>query len=100
MQLLSSHPAIPQVIEYMLASNEHSDHEVAVESCEFWQSFCDAELDPELLRPFLPRLIPVLMKNMVWEEYDEEVQDAEEAETSGGKQEKDSELKPFIAKDR
>jgi hypothetical protein len=49
----------------MLASNEHADHDVAVESCEFWMGFCDAELDPELLRPFLPRLIPLLMKNMV-----------------------------------
>lgn len=28
-------------------------------------AFCEARLEPELLRPFLPRLIPVLMKNMV-----------------------------------
>ena len=84
----------------MLASNEHSDHDVAVQSCEFWQSFCDAELDPEMLRPFLPRLIPVLMKNMVWEEYDDEVLDAEAAETSAGRQEKDSELKPYLGKNR
>jgi transportin-1 len=58
-------PYLYQVIEYMLASNEHADQEVALESCEFWSCFCDAELDPELLRPFLPRLIPMLMKNMV-----------------------------------
>ena len=60
-------PFIYQVIEYMLASNEHDDEGVALESCEFWMGFCDAELEPELLRKFLPRLIPMLMKNMVGE---------------------------------
>ncbi|GAX84819.1 hypothetical protein CEUSTIGMA_g12240.t1 [Chlamydomonas eustigma] len=93
-------PYLYQVIEYMLASNEHADQEVALESCEFWSCFCDAELEPELLRPFLPRLIPMLMKNMVFDEYDEEVQDAEAAEANPTKQDKDSELKPFSATDR
>lgn len=37
-------------------------------------AFCEARLEPELLRPFLPRLIPVLMKNMVFEQHDEDVQ--------------------------
>lgn len=28
-------------------------------------TFCEAKLDPTLLRPFLPRLVPLLMRNMV-----------------------------------
>jgi hypothetical protein len=35
------------------------------QSAEFWNAFCDAQLEGELLRPFLPRLIPLLMRNMV-----------------------------------
>ncbi|KAG1677077.1 hypothetical protein FOA52_001247 [Chlamydomonas sp. UWO 241] len=96
-------PFLYQIIEYMLASNEHADQDVAVESCEFWMGFCDAELDPDLLRPFLPRLIPLLMKNMVFDDYDDEVGDAETAETAGpggAREERDSELKPFMASDR
>lgn len=48
---------------------------MALESAEFWVAFCDADdLDSGLLRPFLPRLIPLLLDKMVFEEYDEEVQ--------------------------
>eukprot|EP00798_Chlamydomonas_sp_ICE-L_P031863 gene31863-7069_t len=94
---------VGMVTEYMLAMNEGEDETVALESCEFWMAFCEAQLDPELLRPFLPRLIPVLMKNMVFDEYDEDVQDAEAAEAAAGgpqKEERDSELKPFHLKER
>ena len=44
---------------------------MALESCEFWSAFCEAavsqpdRLNPEILRPFLGRLVPVLLKNMV-----------------------------------
>ena len=47
------------------------DEGVALESCEFWSAFCEASvaqpdrLNPEILRPFLGRLVPVLLKNMV-----------------------------------
>jgi hypothetical protein len=38
---------------------------VCAQSCEFWLAFCEAQIESELLKPFLPRLIPMLMKNMV-----------------------------------
>lgn len=58
-------PVPPQVIEYMLASNQDSHEGVALESAEFWMAFLEAEADREVLQPFLPKLIPVLLKNMV-----------------------------------
>ena len=51
-----------------------------------------------MLRPFLGRLVPVLLKNMVYDEYDEEVQDAEAAEDADQAEEKDQEIKPFISR--
>ena len=36
-----------------------------MEACEFWTAFCESELDKGALRPALPRVLPVLLKNMV-----------------------------------
>jgi transportin-1 len=50
---------------------QSGDEGVALESCEFWSAFCEAavsqpdRLSPEVLRPYLGRLVPVLLKNMV-----------------------------------
>lgn len=58
-------PFMGQLVEYMLASNEHADPAVALAAAEFWTAYLELQLDPGLLRPALPRLIPVLLKNMV-----------------------------------
>ncbi len=57
--------------EHILAAVQSGDEGVALESCEFWSAFCEAAvsqpetLSPDVLRPFLGRLVPVLLKNMV-----------------------------------
>lgn len=58
-------PFMGQLVVYMLASNEHSNSAVALAAAEFWTAYLDQQLDPGLLRPYLSRLIPVLLKNMV-----------------------------------
>jgi len=75
---------------------QDGDEGVALESCEFWTAFCEAQVEPGVLRPFLGRLVPVLLKNMVYDEYDEEVQDAEAAEDADHGDDKDQEIKPFV----
>lgn len=55
-------------------------------------------MEPAVLRPFLGRLVPVLLKNMVYDEYDEEVQDAEAAEDADHADDTDQEIKPFISR--
>lgn len=52
---------------------QDGDEGVALESCEFWSAFCEAAVDPQTLRPFLGRLVPVLLKNMMYDDFDEEV---------------------------
>ncbi|GBF88521.1 transportin-like protein [Raphidocelis subcapitata] len=90
-------PQFHQVIEYMLAMHADGDEGVALESAEFWVAFCDADnVEPELLRPFLPRLIPLLLDKMVFEEFDEEVQEAEAEEEAAatGAADADKDVRP------
>lgn len=102
-------PHLEEIIEYMLKSTQDGDEGVALESCEFWSAFCEASLPPQLLRPYLPQLIPVLLKNMVYDEYDDEVTEAEladePAQGSGALGNSvpgagDHEIKPFIPRSK
>ena len=43
---------------------QDEDEGIAVEACEFWTAFCESEIDKDVLRPFLPRVLPVLLTNM------------------------------------
>ncbi|GFP97743.1 transportin-1 [Phtheirospermum japonicum] len=84
-------PHLRNVIEYMLLVNNDSDDEVALEACEFWSAYCEAELPPENLREFLPRLIPILLSNMAYADDDESLLEAEE---DGSLPDRDQDLKP------
>jgi hypothetical protein len=63
-------PQLPNVVEYMLFSTQDQDDLVALEACEFWLAFAEQDDLRENLRPFLPRVIPVLLKGMVYSEMD------------------------------
>lgn len=84
-------PHLRNVIEYMLQVNKDNDDEVALEACEFWSAYCDAQLPIQSLRDFLPRLIPVLLSNMAYAEDDESLVDAEEDESLP---DRDQDLRP------
>ncbi|CAM8901663.1 unnamed protein product [Rhodiola kirilowii] len=84
-------PHLKNVIEYMLQVNNDSDEEVSLEACEFWSAYCDAQLPPENLREYLPRLIPVLLSNMVYADDDEALMDADE---DGSLPDRDQDLRP------
>ncbi|KAK6137554.1 hypothetical protein DH2020_028696 [Rehmannia glutinosa] len=84
-------PHLRNVIEYMLLVNKDPDDEVALEACEFWSAYCEAELPPENLREFLPRLIPILLSNMAYADDDESLLEAEE---DGSLPDRDQDLKP------
>jgi hypothetical protein len=64
---------------------QDGDEEVALESCEFWSAFCEAQIPSTVLAEFLPRLIPVLMKNMMFDELDDEVLEVEAADDAVNK---------------
>ncbi|CAH8342793.1 unnamed protein product [Eruca vesicaria subsp. sativa] len=87
----SIEPHLRNVMEYMLQVNKDPDEEVALEACEFWSAYCDAQLPTENLKEFLPRLIPVLLSNMAYADDDESLLDAEEDESQP---DRDQDLKP------
>jgi len=94
---------IAALVEYMIVATQDADDEVALEASEFWSIFPESGFDENILKPFVPRIVPLLMKNMMFEEYDDEVAEAEaeeEAIMSGHANtvEKDSALKPHMHK--
>nr|PNR26375.1 hypothetical protein PHYPA_030950 [Physcomitrium patens] len=90
-------PHMRNVIEYMLQANKDPDRDVALEACEFWSAFCEAHLPPDLLREFLPRLIDILLDNMVYADDDEALQDEDEDENAP---DRDQDIKPRFHQSR
>ena len=54
----------------MLGRTQDANDTVALEACEFWLSLADHTICKEVLTPYLPRLIPVLVKGMRYSEID------------------------------
>ncbi|KAI4366286.1 hypothetical protein MLD38_022180 [Melastoma candidum] len=84
-------PHLRTITEFMLQANNDSDEEVALEACEYWSTYCQAELHLELLRDLLDRLIPVLLTNMAYAYDDESLLEAEEDDSLP---DRDQDLKP------
>ncbi|PWN46719.1 ARM repeat-containing protein [Violaceomyces palustris] len=63
-------PEMDNVVEYMLYSTQDKDDEVALEACEFWLQFAEEPSLKDSLRPYLPKVAPVLLKGMVYNEID------------------------------
>eukprot|EP00232_Nephroselmis_pyriformis_P015118 CAMPEP_0182883718 /NCGR_PEP_ID=MMETSP0034_2-20130328/18549_1 /TAXON_ID=156128 /ORGANISM="Nephroselmis pyriformis, Strain CCMP717" /LENGTH=339 /DNA_ID=CAMNT_0025016867 /DNA_START=101 /DNA_END=1116 /DNA_ORIENTATION=- len=87
-------PHMQQLMEYFLSGTEHGDHGVALESCEFWAAFCEAQLPKEMvqqLKGYLPRLIPVLLTNMRYADDDDDLLAAEDDDDVA---DRDQDVKP------
>ncbi|KAJ2752093.1 hypothetical protein IWQ56_006787, partial [Coemansia nantahalensis] len=63
-------PELENVVNYMIHTTQHSDPDIAMEACEFWLSFCEQEALVESLKPFLNRVVPTLMRGMVYSDDD------------------------------
>ncbi|KAF3322234.1 Transportin-1 [Carex littledalei] len=84
-------PHLRNIIEIILRANKDQDDEVALEACEFWSAYCDGNMPLEGLREYIPRLIPILLSNMVYADDDEALDDVEEDESFP---DRDQDLKP------
>jgi len=54
----------------MLIRTQDTDESVALEACEFWLTLAEAPICQDALGPYLPRLIPILVKGMRYSEID------------------------------
>lgn len=63
-------PAIKDVVRYMLISTEDADEMVALEACEFWLAVAEQPSMRADVEPFLPDIIPRLLKSMVYTDDD------------------------------
>jgi transportin-1 len=83
-QLLATRPAalipeMPSVVEFMLFSTkDEPDEEVALEACEFWLTFAEDPALVHLLKPYLPKVVPVLLERMIYSDEDIALLDTEE----------------------
>lgn len=73
--LLSSNPDIlipylSQTVDFMLYSTQESDESVALEACEFWLAFGEDLRLKNHLGVYLDKIIPVLLKGMIYSEED------------------------------
>lgn len=75
-QLLASRPDMlaphmDNVVAFMLYSTKDgNDESVALEACEFWLTFAEDTDLVEHLRPYLPRVVPVLLHSMHYSDMD------------------------------
>nr|XP_009858661.1 transportin-1 [Ciona intestinalis] len=64
-------PHMSNIIEYMLLRTQDDDESVALEACEFWLTLAEQTVEcKQILPPFLPRLIPILINGMKYSEVD------------------------------
>ncbi|MCO5611248.1 hypothetical protein L7F22_065500 [Adiantum nelumboides] len=90
-------PHLRNIIEYMLQANQDEDAEVALEACEFWSTYCEVHLSPDLIRDYLPRLIGVLLSNMAYADDDEALLDAEDDQSIP---DRDQDIRPRFKQSR
>ncbi|KAI8339859.1 armadillo-type protein [Chlamydoabsidia padenii] len=89
-------PQMPALVDYMLYSTLSDDEDLALEACEFWLVFAEMEIFREQLCSYLPKVIPVLLKCMVYSENDLVTMGSEEDDAHVADKEED--IKPRFHK--
>ncbi|POW17823.1 hypothetical protein PSHT_06262 [Puccinia striiformis] len=95
--LLSSNPDVlipnlSQTVDFMLYSTQESDESVALEACEFWLAFGEDVRLKDYLATYLAKIVPVLLKGMIYSEEDLLILDNDEEDETVPDREQD--IKP------
>ncbi|WVN86972.1 uncharacterized protein L203_102147 [Cryptococcus depauperatus CBS 7841] len=71
-------PEMGNVVNYIAYCTQDDDETVALEACEFWLTFAEDANLKDQLRPYLPKIAPLLLKGMVYSDFDIAVLDIDE----------------------
>ena len=63
-------PYLDQLIQFMVLFNESENTKIALEACEFWHKFATLEQYSHLLIPYLPQVLPIILKSLIYTEVD------------------------------
>lgn len=86
-------PHLHIVIQYMIARSNDQEDDIVLEACEFWLLVPDNEYGRDVLRQYLPQLVPFFMEKMRHSAEDIEVMRAE-IEDDYMVPDKDDDIKP------
>ncbi|KAJ5578562.1 uncharacterized protein N7459_007526 [Penicillium hispanicum] len=92
-------PHMEGLVSYIIMQQQnHEDPELALDAAEFWIVAGEQQRLQQALGPFMPKIIPVLLQNMVYEEDDviRLMGDEDDAET----EDRAEDLKPQFAKSK
>mmetsp|Transcript_4436 Transcript_4436/g.10966 ORF Transcript_4436/g.10966 Transcript_4436/m.10966 type:complete len:887 (-) Transcript_4436:203-2863(-) len=68
-------PHMKDIIPYILRSSQDPDEELALEACEFWSSIANLRGCEQILKDYLPVVIPALLQGMVYSDDDPDLID-------------------------
>lgn len=63
-------PSMSAVIDYMIYCTQDTNEQIALEACDFWIQFANISDIVDRLIPFLDRIVPALLRRMVYSEAD------------------------------
>ena len=91
-------PEMSNVVDYIAFCTKDQDETVALEACEFWLTFAEDQALRDQLRPFIPKIAPLLLEGMVYSEIDLLYLDVDEEDEAVPDREQDIKPKTFSSK--
>lgn len=85
-------PEMGNVVDYIVFCTQDDDETVALEASEFWLTFAEDASLKDQLRPYLPKIAPLLLNKMVYSDYDIAVLDMDEYDEDVA--DKETDIKP------
>ena len=91
-------PIMSSVVDYLVAQQSDPEHDLALDAAEFWLTVGEHDQLKRHLGPYLPKIVPVLLKSMIYSEEEifrlgGEADDADEEDN-------EQDIKPTFAKPR
>jgi len=91
-------PIMSSVVDYLVAQQNDPDADLALDAAEFWLTVGEHDQLRVHLGPFLPKIVPVLLKSMIYSE--EEIFRLGGEGDDADEEDKEEDIKPQFAKSR